>query len=118
MAGTALFIGWGSPVRGRERQANMVFGEALQFFGGQQQQGRIDGFEPFNLAPHGGDLSGFLLIRGSGEQLNRLQDDAGFQRLITRAQLIVDNFGVVRASTGEALQQQFDLFTAQLDELT
>lgn len=118
MAGSVLFIGWGQPTRGRERQANQVFGEALQYFAGQQQQGAISGFEPFNLAPHGGDLSGFLLIRGDADQLNRLQDDAGFQRLITRAQLIVENFGVVRAVTGDELQRQFELFTAQLDELT
>lgn len=46
MANAALFIGWGEPVRGRERKSLQVLNEALAYFRGQQEQGRIESFEP------------------------------------------------------------------------
>ena len=45
MADAALFVGWGNAVRGRERQALSVFGEAAEFYGRLQQAGEIEGPE-------------------------------------------------------------------------
>jgi hypothetical protein len=59
MAEAGLFVGFGLPVRGRERQAVKVFGEALEYYARLQQQGEIDSFETVFLEPHGGDLNGF-----------------------------------------------------------
>ena len=69
MADAGLFIGWGAPVRGREAQGLEVFGEALAYYGRLQQEGVIEGFETAILEPHGGDLQGFVLVRGSEERL-------------------------------------------------
>ena len=54
MADAGLFIGYGLPVRGRERQAVKVFGEALEYYARLQQQGEIESFETVFLNPHGG----------------------------------------------------------------
>ncbi len=105
MADTALFVGWGARRGGRERGAAGVFGEALQFFAACQQEGRIEGFEPFLLEWHGGDLAGFLLLRGAIEQLTVLRYSDDFQRLLERADIVVGNLGVVTAYTGARLQQ-------------
>ena len=42
------------------------------------------GSEVVLLYPHGGDLYGFILVRGSQEQLNGLQADEEFMRFNTR----------------------------------
>jgi hypothetical protein len=103
MADDALFIGWGEVVRGRERKAIEVFNESLQYYGQLQQDGKVESVEPWFLAPHGGDLAGFILLRGQREQLDEIQRSPEFERLQTRASLIVDRTGVINAYTGEAL---------------
>ncbi len=117
MADAALFIGWGFPVRGREAKAVAVFNESVQYWSGLQQSGQIESFELALLDPHGGDLTGFALLRGSREKLAQLQGTAEFRRSVTRAQLIVENLGVVGAVLGQALAEQMGLFQAQVGEL-
>lgn len=73
MAGDALFLGWGPVVRGRELKALEVFQETLTYYGSLQQEGRIDSFEPVLIAPHGGDLAGFILLRGSRGSLDEVR---------------------------------------------
>src|SRR5512144_1654978 len=73
MADEALFIGWGEVVRGRESKALDVFNESLQYYARLQQDGTVEGFDAWFLAPHGGDLSGFVLLRGERERLDDVQ---------------------------------------------
>jgi hypothetical protein len=103
MADEALFIGWGEVVRGRESKSLDVFNETLQYYGGLQSDGVIESVDAWFLGPHGGDLAGFFLLRGERERLDELQRRADFERLLTRAGMIVDRVGVVNAYTGEAL---------------
>jgi hypothetical protein len=117
MTKAAMVIGWGQVVRGREQKALMVFNEAIQYYTRLQQQGEIESFEPVALAPHGGDLNGFLIVRGDSEKLGRLRHQEEFLRLNARAAQIVDNFGVIDAYIGEELQRQFADFQAQAADL-
>lgn len=118
MAESALFIGWGNPVRGREQKALEVFNEVVQFFGQRQQQGDLTGFEPVALEPHGGDLQGFFLLRGDREQLNRLRYSPEFQRIIDRGQVVVESLGVVSAFVGEELQQLYGNYQTNTADIT
>jgi hypothetical protein len=118
MADAGLFIGWGPPVHGREKQGLDVFNEAVQWYGQLQQDGRIESFEVALLEPHGGDLGGFILARGSQEQMSELRNSEDFERITTRASLIVDNVGVVGAYVNEGLARAMGIYQAQLDELT
>jgi hypothetical protein len=117
MAMGALFIGWGPAVRGRELKALEEFQEGLQFFGRLQEQGEIQSFEPVALEPHGGDLTGFLLIKGDADKLARLRASDDFIARITRAQIVLENFGVSGAFIGEGLQSLFEDFGKQVAEL-
>ena len=117
MATGALMIGWGPAVRGREQKALQVFNEAIQYYVQLQQRGTIESFEPVALEPHGGDLVGFLLVRGDREKLNTLRNSEEFLRLNNRAGLVVDNLGVVTAYIGEELQRLFADFGTQASEL-
>jgi hypothetical protein len=117
MADAGLFIGWGEVVRGREDKAIQVFNESVQYYGGLQQEGRIESFEVCLLEPHGGDLQGFMLLRGSQEQMDAVHNDEEFQQQLTRAGLIVEGLGIVPASFGEELGRQMGVYQAQVAEL-
>ena len=118
MAAGMLFIGWGEIIPGREQKALQVFNETLEYYSRLQGQGVIDGVEPALVEPHGGDLGGFILLRGQREQLSQLRTDAEFLRMLTRAQLVVQKVGVVAAYAGEELQSQLSDYQQQLSELT
>lgn len=117
MADWALFIGFGWPVRGREQKATEVFGEAISLWGELQGRGELESFEAFFLEPHGGDLGGFMLLRGEREKLDAIRASDDFFRVTTRAQLIVENFGVVSAATGGEIERQMGLFQEASAEL-
>jgi hypothetical protein len=117
MAGDALFLGWGPNVRGRELKGLEVFQEALEYYGRLQQEGRLESFEPVLVAPHGGDLGGFILARGERKALDEITSSPEFLRLTTRATAVVDDVGVIPAYTGEALAQQMAVFRTTSEEL-
>jgi len=118
MADSGLFIGFGFPVRGRERQALKVFGEAVDYYTRLQQQGEIESFEPVLLEAHGGELGGFFLLRGEQDKLARVRGSEETERLTLRAQLISDGIGVVGAILGERLAANMATFTQQVEDLT
>ena len=118
MADAGLFIGWGAPVRGREAKGLEVFNEALAYYGRLQQEGEIESFEPVLLEPHGGDLEGFVLLRGDEERLAQLRVDDEFVRLSTRAGLIIEGLGVVGAALGDGLQDSIATYQQAISELT
>jgi len=117
MADSAIFIGWGNPVRGREQKAIQVFQESMAYWGRLQASGAIEGFEAYLLEPHGGELNGFAVLKGDRAKLEQVHDSEEFQRTVTRANLIVDNLGVVHANGGQALAAQMAMFAAQVGEL-
>jgi hypothetical protein len=118
MADFGLFVGFGYPVRGRERQAVKVFNEALEYYARLQQQGEIESFEPVFLEPHGGDLNGFTLIRGDRDKLASIRTSDEFARLSIRADLIVEGFGVIGAQLGEQIETLMGVYNEQVEGLT
>ena len=117
MADAALFIGWGQVVRGREARAVQVFNESVEYWGSLQSDGRIEDFEIVLLGPHGGDLAGFALLRGSGEQMAALRNDEEFERRTARADLIIENQGVVDAVLGEGIGRVMSVYQSEIGEL-
>ena len=118
MADSGLFIGFGAPVRGREQQAIKVFNESFEYYSRLQREGEIESFEPVLLEPHGGELGGYFLLRGDKDKLGRIRGSEEFERLTARAELIVENLGIVAASLGERLMSQMSVFSRQVEELT
>jgi hypothetical protein len=117
MANAALFIGYGAVLPGRTRQALQVFNEALEYYGRLQKQGQIESFEPVFLEPHGGDLAGFILLRGERDKLNSARYSDEFKRLTNRATLVCENVGIVSGFTGEEQNRLFQDVLAQASEL-
>jgi hypothetical protein len=117
MAEAGLFVGWGNVVRGREERALQVFNESIEYWGGLQSDGKIESFEVVLLEPHGGDLAGFALLRGSRDQIGTLRMDEEFERRTTRADQIVESQGVVGALIGEGLERAIGLYQSEISEL-
>ena len=113
-----LFIGFGLVKSGREQQALEVFMEAQQYNEKLKQRGDVESYETVLLELHGGDLGGFTLLRGTADKLNRLRyEDEEFQRLVSRASLVVDDFGVVGAAIGDRIRKQMGIFEQSVRSL-
>jgi hypothetical protein len=117
MAESGLFIGWGAPVRGREEKGLDVLSEALALEASLQEEGAIESFEVVLLGPHGGGLAGFVLVRGSREQIAAVRERDDVARINTRASMIVEEFGVIDAYINEGLAAQIETYKEAVSEL-
>jgi hypothetical protein len=114
MADAGLFIGWGAVARGREKEAVELFNEILEYYGRLQEEGEIESFEPVFLEPHGGDLSGFVLLRGDPERIAAIRVSDEFTQFSIRAGLVTDSFGVVGADLAGRLERQMAFYIEQI----
>ena len=117
MADAAVFIGWGPVVRGRESQALEVFNEAVQYYADLQKQKVIESSEVVLLEQHGGDLNGFILLRGDVDRLAQLRNDHEFQKRTIRAALYVDNIGVVGALIGAGVTRGMTDYMEEISKI-
>ena len=114
MADAGLFIGWGQVVRGRENRALEVLNESIQAYGQMQSDGRIEDFEVALLEPHGGELQGYAHLRGSEDQIAAIRRDEEFERLMTKASLIVDDLGVIGTAIDDSLGRAMSIYQEAL----
>jgi len=117
MADFGLFVGFGWPVRGREQKAAQVFNEAVEYWSRLKQEGEIGRWDAVFLEQHGGDLGGFFLVWGDQDKIATVRASDELLRLNARAQLIVENYGVVGAETGARIETQMGLFLESSNEL-
>jgi hypothetical protein len=117
MAEFGLFIGWGAPHDGREAGAAKVFEEAVTYWNGLQATGEIESFEVVELSSHGGDLSGFALLRGDPEKLGRLSMAPEFQRLTMRATACLDRVGIVDAVVDAGMMRWMGVWKEAIADL-
>ncbi len=103
MADRILFIGWNRVVTGREQQAMQLWQKSMEFYGGLQSNGRIDSFEPVLLSSHGGDLNGYVMLRGDADKLAGVREDDTFIDFVIEADFCLDGFGVVPGWIGEGI---------------
>jgi len=114
MADAGLFIGWGEVVRGREDRAVDIFNETVEMYGQMQADGRIESFDLALLNPHGGELQGFAMLRGSEAQIDAVARDEDFQRVMTKASLLVDDLGIIPAAINEGLARAMSIYQEEI----
>ncbi len=102
----AIFIGWTRPFPGRERDAMELLPQVLGFLGKAQAAKRIESFEPVMLLPHGGDLNGFILVRGDQAQVDKLAQADDWQDLMAHGMYVLQGFGNVPGVIGEGIQKR------------
>jgi hypothetical protein len=107
MADSVLFVGWNRAVPGREQQALDLFGKAMEYYGQLQADGKIESFEPVMLVQHGGDLNGFVLIKGDRKKLGEVQREETFINYSIEAGYCLQGFGIVSGVIGDRLTETF-----------
>jgi hypothetical protein len=116
MADRVLFIGWGTPVRGREERALEVFNDAMGLCGRMQQDGRIEKFEVRLLSPNG-DLNGYIELHGTEEQIAAVRADQEFQRNTADASLCVDRLRHIDGYANEGVARMTEMFQQRIAEV-
>jgi hypothetical protein len=106
-----LFFGWDRPLSGREHEAQEIFTQSMNYFNRLRQEGKIDSVEPVLLQRHGGNLNGFILVRGDMAKLAQIQDSVDFKELVLRVDHVVSRLGVIHASVGEGVTEQMRLWS-------
>lgn len=106
MADSVLFVGWSRARPGKEKEALEAFASSMAFWSTQVASGKIESFMPVLLDLHGGDLNGFVLVRGSAEKLAALKQSDDFRDLVVRADMSVAGIGIIDGWTGEGLQKE------------
>ena len=103
MAEAALCTVWGDPIPGREKQALNVYNEAMRYWAGLEQEGKIERFDVTVLAFSGGDLTGLLVVRGTAKQIDSVRRSKEYQQHVARGQLVASHLSVARAYVDEGL---------------
>ncbi|CAB1078299.1 hypothetical protein D1AOALGA4SA_6053 [Olavius algarvensis Delta 1 endosymbiont] len=116
MANNVLFLGWNRVVPGREQQAMNLWRKFMEYNTGLQSDGKIESFEPVILAAHGGDLNGFIMVRGEAEQLAKVRADDVFGDLAIEANYCLDRFGIVIGFTGDSITDQLSRWSKHFAE--
>ncbi len=109
MADRMLFVGWGTPVRGREERGLEVFNESIGLYGRMQQDGRIERFNVVLLDPNT-DLNGYVELHGSAEQLAAVRGSEDFRRMLADATLIVDDVRLVDGFVNDGISREMALY--------
>jgi hypothetical protein len=111
MSFNLVFVGWNHAVRGREAASMELFQDVHQYLGRLQGEGTIDSFETVLLSAHGGDLNGFILIRGEAGKLLAMQASAEWMKFNTRAGLLLEGNGTVNGATGDMVMEWMNTWT-------
>jgi transposase InsO family protein len=112
----ALHRLWASGTR-EGKQATEWFLKAMDYWENLQQRGEIESVEAVLLEPHGGGLSGFILVRGGRDKLASIRTSDEFVRRVIRAGLTVERFGVVGATIGRQILTLIGVYEKELGEL-
>ena len=72
MQSNTILFGWNRPIPGREHTSATHFNEFVDFLASLVKSGTIETFDTVFLEPHGGDLNGFFLLKGTPSNLNEL----------------------------------------------
>jgi hypothetical protein len=118
MAEAGVWVAWGIPARGRERQALDLLNQTTTgYLEHMVAEGRIERFDTAILKPQSTELGGFILIQGTKEQIDALRGDHDFGRWVTQIQLVADKVGIVDAWVNQGLPDAIGLYEEALERL-
>jgi hypothetical protein len=115
MADRVLFIGWGAPVAGAEKNGLEVFNRVLHLYSQMRRDGRIVGYE-VTLLDRKGDLGGFMQLHGSADQISAVRRDVEFQRAIIEASAIAENPCMFEADSKELIAERMGVYQTAISQ--
>ncbi len=114
MADRMLMITWGAVARGQERRALEVFNDALGILGRRQQAGEIESFDVALMEPNA-QLDGYMIAKGSAEQILALRENDEFRRNTVAASLCVDDMRHVQGYCDGGVAEAMTMFTEAIE---
>jgi hypothetical protein len=81
-----------------------LFASTMAFYAKLQAAGSIASFEPVLLTTHGGDMNGFILIKGDEHKLATVRLSQEFLDIEMQANLCLQGVGVIQGFVGEGVQ--------------
>lgn len=102
MSHNAVFVGFDRPVSGREGEAHEALLSFYSHLKRLEKEGEIDGYEPVLLEYHGGDLNGFVIIRGHRDQIHTFRHTREWHAAWHDLLHHFIGVGIVEAYVGEA----------------
>ena len=100
MAESVIFIGWDRIVPGREKQAMQLWQKAMEYFSKLQTGGKIESFDAVILQAHGGDLNGFIILKGDAIKLAEIRREDTFVQNVIEGTYCLQGYGVVPGYIG------------------
>jgi hypothetical protein len=116
VADIAVFIVWDEVVRGRELRAIKVYKDVRKYLEGIEKEKKIESFEMGVFGP-ATPLGGFIVARGSEDQLVAVRRTKEFRRLMLRLKLVVEHLRVARALLGGQLLAQLRDYQREVEDL-
>ena len=112
MLDAGLLISWGEIDPGRQEHAlRRLLSEVVAYYDKLLEEGRISGFEPFALGgPGPSGLRGFMIIRGTPEQITIVAHDDELLGYLSRARRLMQNVGVHELYLGDTLRHTIVAF--------
>jgi hypothetical protein len=114
---SGLLISWGEIYPGCEERALRLFSEVVAYYGKLIEEGRMGAFEPFLLSAHGGGLRGFMIVRGTPDQIAAVSREDEFRSYTIRAEMLMKDVGVTELFFGADLGHILELFEHQIGAL-
>ena len=110
MADAGIFMSWDRPAPGHGTKALELYKRLSTYLTALHAEGRISSWEPVLLSAHGGELGGFLIIRGKRESLNLIRESREFREIMVRGSSAMLKFRVVRAHFGQEAQELMNVY--------
>jgi hypothetical protein len=93
MVESVIFIGWDRIVPGREKQAMQLWQKAMEYFSKLQTAGKIESFDAVILQAHGGDLNGFIILKGDAIKLAEIRREDTFVQNVIEGTYCLQGYG-------------------------
>jgi hypothetical protein len=106
MATACLFIGWNRPYPGQNKEAfAYLVKEGSARLEAWKREGFFESSEMFGLTAHGGDLNGFVILKGERAKLDELRRTDAFEKFSMTMGSMFDRYGVVPGVTEEGMKK-------------
>lgn len=98
-----LFLGYDRPIAGREMAAVSVIEHLTKLLDKAKKENLIESYDSISLAVHGGNVNGFLLVRGNRKGLDDLRASDEFDDLAVQAHMVMSGVSILSGVHGEAV---------------
>ena len=117
MADYGVAVTFGDPRPGREKKALELWADAVVLNDKAVADGRISSWDAIVFEPSGMPPAGATRIYGSQDQIDQFIRSDDFQEIVQRVGLLLNNVGLRRFMSGEALAQGFARYANLIESL-